>query len=763
MSRIDIDAWAGDSLGHQRDTAAGPLAAALRYDALTIGANARATVPAGAYEPLVMIAPAVDLGDEEWVVEITRIAPAPQTALEPVRFAAFSEIDGFLPYMAPAVGADHTLADALVLRLRVRRDGALVPAAETRNLLRVRYAEGRFAKLLAITQGETLRTRRLGREIAARRTLEHARGFMLDRIGRELAVPRLEDEVTVKSGEIVVSAARESDDDYRNRLGIYRPYLVPTRSAVLDRLNGAGSPLQAAGAPSDFDIREDDNPFMVSFKVFGVGGTANEGRQIRARYLKYLRDTTLIDPVRNVPTMRHLPSLQRQREQAMRLRLRGRLQFDATTTRSMAPWLARAFDRAVRCLDHLAVAGALRIVRCQEDAGGSRFELGLAAELHPLPAGMVSAIRTAIEAGPAMPAGDRELEGVLAELADTNRSDPAGTWFFRACGFRTVAPLSGGRLLLSHISMGNLQLEGPDGLDLVAARSGTEFSAKMQPEGNNIDMALANALAGGATGWPAGVDDWTVVPPSGTNAALAGLDDPGLPQQAVFDEMGLGLPGDIAAFRQSLNSYPAHVFRVLQLGAGLSGILSANDNMAVDRMGLLADTLGANGAASMVVLKTTGGLVLIVGSIGLPQIGTSIGPRRSSDFFWSGTVVSGGSHVTLRGQGTRTIVKAIGAGVFAATTLAYSRIGGTDPFEWRVTLPPDAVLDYAQYEILMNLLDRTYPVGVEINTWTIRRRNVALDGVHPQPLSPRMSRSYRPFLRRRFQGSGDAPALSKSR
>jgi len=80
-----------------------------------------------------------------------------------------------------------------------------------------------------------------------------------------------------------------------------------------------------------------------------------------------------------------------------------------------------------------------------------------------------------------------------------------------------------------------------------------------------------------------------------------------------------------------------------------------------------------------------------------------------------------------------------------------------------VSLPADKVLDYRQYEILMNLLGRMYPLGVEINTWDIRRRNVALDGLTRQPLSPRMSRSFRPFLRRRFQGSGDAPVPTKSR
>ena len=53
MSGIDIDLWAGDSLGHQRDTAAGPLSAALHHDPLPIAADGRVTLPAHSYEALV--------------------------------------------------------------------------------------------------------------------------------------------------------------------------------------------------------------------------------------------------------------------------------------------------------------------------------------------------------------------------------------------------------------------------------------------------------------------------------------------------------------------------------------------------------------------------------------------------------------------------------------------------------------------------------------------------------------------------------------
>jgi len=759
MTRIDIDLWAGDSLGHQMETSAGPLSAALRHDPLEISGNGRATLPARAYEPLISIAPARDLEDETWEVLVEEVTPGPPadfTTLNPLFFAPFSEKAGFLPALVPPTGPGGQTANALTLRLRVRVDGTLRTLADSAGLLLVRYSEGRFARLLAVTQAETVRTRRLTREVAARRSLSHARGFLLDRIGRELAVPRFEDRISLKGDDLIVTPERESDDGYRNRLAIYRPWLMPTRGKLLERLNGPDAPLAVAGAPDRFDVLETDNPFMISMKVFGVGQTQAQGEAIRANYLQYLRDTTLIDPVRNVPAARHLSQVARHEEQQLRQRLRARLSFDTAGERSMAPWLARAFDRLVRVLDHLGVAGTVRIVRAQDNSGGSRFELGLAAEARALPAALVTGVRNAIQAGPS-PTAERDVAGVLADLAGADLTAADGAWLYRACGFRTVAALSGGRLLLSHISMGNLQIEGTDGLDRMDGRVGQRFQAQLNLEVGNIDLALANALAGGQGGWPAGVEDWAVTAPSQANAALAGIAAPGLPQDDVFAAMGLPPPSSANGFRQSLANYPAHSYRVLRLGALATAALSAADQSAADRLGLIADTLGANGAASLVLLRTAGGLVLVVGSIGLPQIGTNIGPRRSSDFFWSGSVLSDGHRIRLSGQGTRSHVRAIGDGLYAVTVLAYSRIGETDPFEYRVSLPPGDLLDHPQYEMLMNMLARHYPIGVEVNTWSIRRRNVALDGADARPLTPRLSRNYRPYRRPRFLGSGDAP------
>lgn len=758
MSYLDVDQFAGNSLGHQRDSAAGPLTAAMRTETLEVSAVGEVTLPAGSYEPLLQIAPLVDLEDETWLIEVEQTAPIADAV--PLRFAPFSEKDGFLSYLCPPVGADSMLAVAITLRLRVRRNGRLLPASQTRRVLHIRYAEGRFAKLLAVTQTETLRARRLMREISARRTTRLAQGSALDRIGRELAVPRLNSKMSARKGNIVLTPSLETDTAYRRRLDIYRPFLMPTRVAVLDALNGDDSPLRRAGAPASFDVLEADNPFMVGFKVFGVGRTAAQGRDMRTAYLLHLRKTTLIDVAHSAPTARKLSSTHRRAENAMRVRLRDALAFETATTRNMAPWLASAFDRVVRVAKYIGVAPTLKIVRAQDDNGGSRFELGLAAEMHALSSSDVQNIRAKIVA--AAPSDDPSVQGVIATLQKADLSAGDGNWFFNACGFRTVLPLKAGLLLLSHVSMGSLAISGEDGLERGAARLGAAFSAAILDANAQLDVALANALTGGPIGWPAGVSDWTIVTPAQQNASLLGIDFADLPRAEAFAAMGFGKLADYAAFAQSLRAYPPHAVRVLKLGAGLVAILSSNSSSATDRLGLIADTFGAQGAASLALLKTAAGLVLVVSSIGLPQLGTNIGPRRSSDFFWGTTTISGGE-TRIRGQGTKTLIKAIGDGVYAATTLAYSRVGATDPFEWRVTLPNDAMITLEQYEILMNMLGRMFPVGVEINTWDIRRRNVTLDGRTTTPLSPRLSRSFRPFQRLRFHGSGDATDANSSR
>jgi len=755
----DIDRWAGDFLANQRETIAGPLAASLRFDEIEIGADGRLTLAADAYEPLLQIALREDLADKTIRVLAERVAPAPSEALPPIAFAPFSEKSAFLPIATPPVGPQGRTTAPYTLVLRLESDGRELAASAGARLLSARACEGRFAKLLQVVQAETTRVRRLAREVLQRRQIAHASGFLLDRVGRELAVPRFGERLEFRRGEILQREDRESDDKYRRRLSIYRRFAMPTRRFATEALNGTSDrpgPLQRAGAPASFEIIEKDNPFMIGMRVVGVGATPAAGAKQRENYLRYLRETILIDPKKNVPTRRQLPSAHRQRENAMRRRLRDRLVFDEADKASMAPWLARAFDRLLRTLDHLGVAGSIRIARCQDDSADSRFELGLAAEIHDLPAALVGAAQSRI-LNPALAASeDAEVRGVIAGFRDGARSRSDAERLLRAAGFRTVEPTAPNRQLVSHVSLGSVQVTAPLGVDAGAARDGIEIDVSLARTTGGKDAALTHALAGGPQGWPPGLDRWTPVPDAQTQTRIQNLTDPALGEQARLDAIGLRLPPNLATFRTALARYPEPQLVLLRIDDAFAAELRNGAANAIDQLEQIAETFGANGAASMVVLRSDTELVIVLSAIGLPQIGTNIGARRSSDFFWSATAISGDA-VTLRGNGTKVIARAGSPGVFAVSVLAYTRIGLTDPFSWEVRLPQGDQVDLEQYELLMNLLRRLHPAGVEVNTWALRRGNVALDGARAQPLPPRLARSYRPFHRPRFAGTGDAP------
>ncbi|MCF2872545.1 hypothetical protein L0664_15825 [Octadecabacter sp. G9-8] len=760
---FDIDRWSGDFMGQHADTIAGPLSSTLRQEELIVNARGTVVLPAGSYAPLLWICPRDDLGDVTLRVEVTQTAPGRSQRLDGLKFAPYSERDGFLPYMSPTTGPGDKTLTPFQFQIVVRKGAQVIPLGQIKNHIKVRVTNGRFAKLMAFTQVETLRVRRLGREMAARRTLMGAAGNGLDRIGRELAVPRLDDKIEVKNGEMLVRQETETDAAYRRRLGIYRPFSMPTRNAVLDRLNNANSVLRQTGFKSAFDVLETDNPFMIGFKIVAVGETATAARRARLNYLAYLRDTVLIDAAANVPATRHLPKVQRTREQAMRTRLRGGLRFKSGIERSMAPWLAVAFDRLVRLADRLNITTAKwQILQAQDDGSDSRFELGLAARIKAPTAAQLRAFRTKLRSV-RLPKNDPELAGVIASLKVSDNRSNDGAWLFNACGFRTFQSLRAGEILVSHASFGPLNISGPNTMTFEDSRLGKGLHARLNNNsGSAPDLALKNALAANTRNWPNNLETGSMQTQAQTSAAFNDIEPPTIDLEGLLKEVGLKGPTDFTHFGKALSSYPRHVFRILVFEDGVTDALDDQSDDAIDFLGSIADTLGSNGASSMAFVSIKGKLALVVSSIGLPQVGTNLGPRRSSDFFWNVQAVSapnGSGRLRLAGQGTRAVLKAPKEGVYAVTCLAYSRIGKTDPFEWRITLPRDAKLTYPQYEILMNMLSRMFPVGVEINTWDIRRHNVALDGRTQQALSPRLSRSYRPFKRSRFHGTGDTPAL----
>jgi hypothetical protein len=76
------------------------------------------------------------------------------------------------------------------------------------------------------------------------------------------------------------------------------------------------------------------------------------------------------------------------------------------------------------------------------------------------------------------------------------------------------------------------------------------------------------------------------------------------------------------------------------------------------------------------------------------------------------------------------------------------------PFEIRVSLPDDdTLLDLEKYEFLMNLFERAHPLGVIVDTRGLRSRIDADGDGTAEPLSPSLSRTFRPYRQLRRAGA----------
>ena len=92
----------------------------------------------------------------------------------------------------------------------------------------------------------------------------------------------------------------------------------------------------------------------------------------------------------DVPATRLLPSAVRVEENALRARLAQTFEFPANA--HIAPLLARALDRVGECRRALGITRRWRVLRAQDDDGGSRYELGLGVDVEAVPAAELDAL-----------------------------------------------------------------------------------------------------------------------------------------------------------------------------------------------------------------------------------------------------------------------------------------------------------------------------------------------------------------------------------
>ena len=157
------------------------------------------------------------------------------------------------------------------------------------------------------------------------------------------------------------------------------------------------------------------------------------------------------------------------------------------------------------------------------------------------------------------------------------------------------------------------------------------------------------------------------------------------------------------------------------------------------------------GVVSLLPLVTPTDVLLVAGAASLPVAGVNLGERRATGVRWS--VESLGGTAEIARVGLRTSVSARVPGLIAVVALGYVRDGAPDPYEIRVEMPAGTVLDLTGYERVMNALERCFPIGVEVNTWSLRQRHVDLDGDGvADPLPPTMARHYRHFRMPRLRG-----------
>jgi hypothetical protein len=774
MLAINPDVYA--SASHQNMIAhlSGPLAAGAVDNAVKISAAGRLQIEVSTREPLLLVAPLTALDDRRMQVDVVLDPDGAATKLTSLQFDAYTEEGAFLPAHVPTVDPTVRTAAPFTLELSVSysdRDGNKLPAAalDVATVLQVRLVEGMFGKVLYALGAEKLRLRRQLRECLAMRALRAARWDALDRFGADLAVPRFSDRLAFDEAKNEIVAvtleadgrpAPEADADYCRRLKLYQSWSMPTRAAALAILNGPGAPdAQNAGLMAElgmtkrFTLEERNN--ALAFSVHIVAGPT--GAAARTNFFKHLGADRLIWPAEfaaNDPQAgRPLSTAARQALEAERQTLRAG--FTWTQAMAVAPVLADALARLSRALRLLLGAGAANIAikRAFDPAAGSRYELGHGIDIAPLSAGDLDAMHAKLTSPgflQGLSADDAALlRGVTSQPAAT---DALGAWLFNACGLPTVHRLAADTLHLSSLpSFGLVINEAAAQPDASALALEALYQAPGDPA---VNAALDAGLTGAIAAWTAAGHE-AIHRMSAADAKARWHADTPQPAAATNVLLAAGLPAplNLASLAVSLDRVAAELLGGIELGPRLSDQIIAGDVAAVAGLKALLDLLRAHYVSSALALVTGAHQVtLVVAAIGLPEAGINLSERRTTGFRWyvapiegdPGSITAGGARATWQKQQ---------AVLSAVVVIGYARRSLVDPYEYRVDLPEGATLNLTQYEFLMNALERLFPLGVQVNTFAIRREHVKLrEAGAAEPLPAALTRTYRKFQRRHRRG-----------
>ena len=747
MADFEPNVMTGASPERGADAAAGmidhltaPLAAGALRTVFVPGADATVALPS-ARRPTLLVLLRRPLDAQT----LTLNATLDGVALGLLRFAPWSEAGAALVL---AGGSEVSLPRALAIGASIA--GAALESAAIADWIEIVTIEGMTGRIVTVLASETVRLRREMGVLSAMRSLRHAENDALDRVGTELAVPRLDSVPAwdAARNEILSTPAREPDDAYRARLAVWRPFVVPTPPAIAALL---------ANVDPRLTVTEPGDPLAIAIKLVGIGSDAPRQAlfaHIRADRLVFLQ---LGVPGDAVHAARPTPATRRAIEAIARARLT--LKFPAAPDAAVAPRLAEALDRAARIL--IALNGApIPLIRAQDAAGGSRFELGLGAAV-TLPATPdADALRSLLLDGARPVTADAEAEALIGVARAT--PPPAGdrtlAWLWQAAGLATAHRLSADALYVSHLPTRGLTIEAADTLP-----AGTQsplravFNAPGDP---GLTAVLSAALDRAMAAAPG---TFTLIAEADTAAAIALAVDLPAADPAVSILAGAGLPvaSRAAPTVAALLALPSEIRVVLRLEADLAASIRTGAPAAMAPLGAVVAGLRAGGVVSLLPLVTPADVLLVAGAASLPVAGVNLGERRTTGIRWS--IESLGGAAAAGAIGFRNALAASRPGLVAVVALGYVRDGAPDPYEIRVELPDGALLDLAGYERVMNALERCYPVGVEVNTWSLRQRHVDLDGDgKPDPLPPTLARHYRRFRIPRMRGMEEPAATTDS-
>jgi hypothetical protein len=775
--RIDPDFYRSSSMENVLGSLKGPLAGGAASTPLTLDGSGRLTVSWTSQRPMALAVLKVPLGTESMVVQATLDPGGAATVLPPIRFESYSEAGASLPVYVPDVSLGVDSIPGFVLDLKVSilpEFGAASPvaSADIGKFLRFEMIEGNVGKLLFTMLQEKARIRRQAREIAAMRFLPTARRDALDRIGAGLGVLRFQDDLAydaVKDEVLTVimkdaggNATLESDADYAGRIALYHPFLLSSPDRFGEILNGEGGNadpntglLSGLGLTSRFIVQEENNPFALAFRIVGIGSAAP-----RTNFLNYARSDVLIWIPNSAAANaahdgRYLPQATLDRVAALRQRLRAAYSYPADA--AVAPMLANALDRLGRVLKALGYPSKVSILRAQNATAGSRYELGLGCDIAALATADLNDLVARVGNVGRTVTDDHEAEALItAARAHPTKSpadDPDGKWLFETCGFGTVHRLTPTSLYISHLPMLGLQVDGPTTVAL--GTTGTYSAHFYPPEDPAINAALYAGLAASTADWAAaGRTAWTQLSTADGLTAWNQVvsQAPNAPAQQIFAAAGLPAVANPASLITSLKSVPADMLATIRLDPTLAARVLAGNPDAATALASLVAIFKTHSLASAVPVVTSGNQVLLVVSVlGLPQVGVNLSDRRTSGFRWYAVPLGG--QATVKPLGSGTTLQPTHAGALALVCLGYVRQGKADPYEVKIDLPKGETISLKEYEFLMNALEHLCPIGVEINTYSIRQNHVDLagDGV-PKPLRPAVFRTYRSFRRRRLRG-----------